>query len=116
MNPKRLNATDVATSWTDACRLGQLVPGRGVAVLLPDGRVLSAGGGRPKAKNGGANNSNCEIFEPPYLFKGNRPEVTQVPAKAGLGQQIEVTTPDAANIAQVTLVRLGSVRIERALR
>ncbi|MGD9507164.1 MAG: galactose oxidase-like domain-containing protein [Geminicoccaceae bacterium] len=79
------------------------------ALLLPDGRVLSAGGGRPKAKNGGANNSNCEIFEPPYLFKGTRPEVTQAPATAALGQQIEVTTPDAASIAQVTLVRLGSV-------
>ncbi|ORM25133.1 nitrite reductase small subunit NirD [Williamsia sp. 1135] len=34
-------ATDVATTWTDACRLGQLVPGRGVAVLLPGGEQVA---------------------------------------------------------------------------
>jgi hypothetical protein len=79
------------------------------ALLLPDGRVVSAGGGRPKAKNGGANNTNCEIFEPPYLFRGARPSVTDAPAKAALGAEIQVSTPDAAAIAQVTLVRLGSV-------
>ena len=33
-----------------------------VALLLPDGRVLSAGGD--------ANARNAEIFSPPYLFKG----------------------------------------------
>ena len=41
------------------------------ALLLPDGRVLSLGGGRPKAKNGGQHNKNAEIFEPPYLFAPN---------------------------------------------
>ena len=79
------------------------------SLLLPDGRVLSAGGGRPKAKNGGENNTSCEIFEPPYLFKGSRPTISNAPAKAGLGAQIQVGTPDAAQIVQVTLLRLGSV-------
>lgn len=79
------------------------------ALLLPDGRVIAAGGGRPKAKNGGDNNSNCEIFEPPYLFRGDRPSVTEAPSKAALGAEIQVSTADAAGIAQVTLLRLGSV-------
>lgn len=30
-------ATEVAATWTAACTLDTLVPGRGVAVLLPDG-------------------------------------------------------------------------------
>ena len=65
------------------------------ALLLPDGRVLSAGGGRPKAKNGGKHNTNVEIFEPPYLFRGPRPTVTDVPASAALGSEFSVATPDA---------------------
>lgn len=79
------------------------------ALLLPDGRVLSAGGGRPKAKNGGTNNLNAEIFSPPYLFKGPRPTVTAAPSAAALGEEIAIETPDAANIKLVTLLRLGSV-------
>ena len=78
------------------------------ALLLPDGRVLSAGGGRPKAKNGGVHNLNAEIFEPPYLFKGARPVVTAAPATAELGAQFDIQT-DPAGVAKVTLLRLGSV-------
>jgi len=84
------------------------------ALLLPDGRVLSAGGGRPKAKNGGQHNTNVEIFQPPYLFNSSgqlaaRPNVTSAPASASLGGSIQVKTPEAANIAKVTLLRLASV-------
>src|SRR6185369_6440754 len=45
------------------------------AVLLPDGRVMSAGGGRPHPI-GGSDNYNVEFFSPPYLFKGARPRIT----------------------------------------
>lgn len=34
-------ATEVAATWTAACTLDQLVPGRGVAVLLPDGEQVA---------------------------------------------------------------------------
>jgi hypothetical protein len=79
------------------------------AILLPDGRVLSAGGGRPKATNGGTNNQNVEIFSPPYLFKGPRPTIGSAPASLTYGQTFQVGTPDAASVARVTLVRLSSV-------
>jgi galactose oxidase-like protein/Kelch motif protein len=77
------------------------------ALLLPDGRVLSMGGGRPKAAHGGQNNTNGEIFSPPYLFKGPRPTITSAPASVGYGQTFTVQTPDAGGIAKVTLVRLS---------
>jgi len=79
------------------------------AVLLPDGRVLSAGGGRPSATSGGTDNWNAEIYSPPYLFKGARPIVSSAPTSLSYGQVFSAQTPDAANIADVTLIRLSSV-------
>ena len=51
------------------------------ALLLPDGRVLSAGGGKPPPTNGtGSDNYNVEIYSPPYLFTGVRPTIETSPA------------------------------------
>ncbi|WP_225411886.1 galactose oxidase-like domain-containing protein [Stigmatella hybrida] len=69
------------------------------ALLLPDGRVLSAGG------NG---ESSAEIFEPPYLFKGPRPTLTEAPDELLPGTAFQVRTPEAAQIKKVTLLALGS--------
>ena len=71
-----------------------------VAVLLPDGRIFSAGG------NG---YSQVEIYEPPYLFKGARPTITLAPASVSHGQTFFVETPQATDIAAVTWIRLPSV-------
>jgi len=77
------------------------------ALLLPDGSVLSAGGG----EGGGAagHHNNAEIYFPPYLFKGLRPTIESVPATVGYDETFLVTTPDAATIAKVSLIRLPSV-------
>jgi hypothetical protein len=78
------------------------------AILLQDGRVLSAGGGRPSA-TGTVDQENAEIFSPPYLFNGMRPTISSAPTgPVAYGQTFFVGTPDAASIAQVTLVRLSS--------
>lgn len=71
------------------------------ALLLPDGRVLTAGGINNFYKNG-------ETFSPPYLFKGPRPVISTVRASVGYNRQFFVGTPDTAGIARVTWVRLGS--------
>ncbi len=78
-----------------------------VALLLPDGRVLSAGGECNTAQ--GCNKNSAEIFSPPYLFKGPRPTIASAPASISGGQTFFVGTPDAANITQVTWIRLGAV-------
>jgi hypothetical protein len=74
------------------------------AVLLPDGRVLSAGGGR-----WGPDYPSAEFYSPPYLFKGPRPTISSAPATLSLGANFFVGTPDAAGISAVSLLRLGSV-------
>ena len=80
------------------------------AILLPDGRVISAGGGRP-----GTEYKNAEIFSPPYLFvsgggAATRPTIDSHLSKSVRpGSTIFVTTPDATNISDVTLIALSSV-------
>jgi galactose oxidase len=71
-----------------------------VAVLLPNGRVLSAGGNY---------SPNAEIYSPPYLFKGQRPAITSTPANVRYGQTFLIGTADSASIAKVTWIRLSSV-------
>ena len=73
-----------------------------IAVLLPDGRVLTAGGSASSETSG-------EFFSPPYLFNGPRPTITSAPAHVTYGQNFQVSTPDAASIKNVTWVRLSSV-------
>jgi hypothetical protein len=76
------------------------------ALLLPDGRVLVAGGGRDFPE---VDQLSAEIFSPPYLFKGPRPAITSAPTGIQYATAFSVATPDSARIASVSLVRLGSV-------
>lgn len=71
------------------------------ALLLADGRVLSAGGN--------VGGPNAQLFSPPYLFAGARPSIASAPASAGYGQTVFIGTPDAASITKVTLLREASV-------
>jgi hypothetical protein len=71
------------------------------ALLLPDGRVLSAGGN--------VGGPNAQLFSPPYLFAGARPAIASAPTSAGYGQTVFIGTPDAASISRVTFIHAGSV-------
>ena len=87
------------------------------ALLLPDGRVLSAGGGIcGTCDSVGYLAKNAEIYSPPYLFaqdgSGNpapRPTIASAPASVGYGAGFSVSSPQAASITKVALVRLGAV-------
>jgi len=70
------------------------------ALLLPDGRVLSA--------SGDASGASAEVFSPPYLFNGPQPVITSAPSSVQYGQSFFVSTPDAASISQVTWLALGA--------
>jgi hypothetical protein len=103
---------DPATErWTTLASMSVQRLYHSIALLLPDGRVLSAGGGEG---GGGIDQRNAEFFSPPYLFTADgspapRPVVTAAPPAVGWNQVFTVSTPQAASIRQVTLVRLGSV-------
>jgi len=73
------------------------------AVLLPDGRVLSAG-----SDAGIALEQTYEIYSPPYMFAPSRPVITRSPKIATYGKTFKVTTPQAAKITRVALIRAGA--------
>jgi len=73
------------------------------ALLLPDGRVLSAG------QNSGSLATYGEIFSPPYLFRGARPSITAAPPRTPYGQELEISTPDAGAISGVTVIKAGAM-------
>jgi hypothetical protein len=76
------------------------------AILLPDGRVMLAGGG---AFGNATNEKSAEIYSPPYLSKGPRPSISGGPSTLNYGQQFTLDTPDAGRIRSATMVRMGSV-------
>ena len=79
------------------------------ALLLPDGSVLTAGGGAP----GPVKNLNAEIYYPGYLFDATgqpavRPSIVSSDTLLYVNQQFVVTVGSADPISRVTLVRTGS--------
>ena len=79
-----------------------------VALLLPDGRVMSAGGGLCDCA---ADHPDLQLLSPPYLFNANgspatRPTLTSVPISAGYGSTLSVNTDGP--VTAFSLVRLGA--------
>ena len=80
-----------------------------VAVLLPDGRVFSGGGGlcgilydQPSRR--------ADLLSPPYLFNSDgslrtRPDITSAPTSAATGDTITVTT--GGPVSSFSMVRYG---------
>jgi hypothetical protein len=75
------------------------------SLLLPDGRVLHAGSGEGA---GAPDQKNAQIFTPPYLLLGPRPEVTSAPDEAGYGATFRLETAQADEIVKVSFIRLGA--------
>ncbi len=70
------------------------------AILLPDGRVLSAGGDfQPSG----------EIYSPPYLFRGPRPVIQSAPTTMAYGSGVELEFTSSTVSNTVALIRLSGV-------
>jgi Domain of unknown function (DUF1929)/Glyoxal oxidase N-terminus/Kelch motif len=94
---------DPATGqWTEMAAQAAERTYHSTALLLPDGRVMSAG------SDGGDMPRTIEYYSPPYLFKGNRPTIESAPSSVGYGKEFRIETPDAAGISTVALIRLGT--------
>jgi hypothetical protein len=72
------------------------------AVLLPDGRVLSAG------QTNGTSQTTIELYSPPYLFAGPRPVIGQAPTNISYGTSFDLATEDASTIDGIVLIRAST--------
>jgi galactose oxidase len=109
-DPAKGTWTQMASEAVDRCY-------HSTAVLLPDGRVFSGGGGEfapnsslPVPNDPSETHANAQIFSPPYLFKGARPIISKAPpTHVVYGESFDVETPAPNEISQVTWLRLSSV-------
>jgi hypothetical protein len=87
---------DPATGqWTLGPAQDELRTYHSTALLLPDGRVLSAG----DDGYGGSANDTAEIYEPPYLFRGPRPSISSAPDSVNYNETFTVETSSDATQA-----------------
>ena len=71
------------------------------ALLLPDGRVVTAGSNPDR----GDDELRLELYHPPYLFRGPRPLLDSTPAEWRYGTTVDVSTPSAMTLRWAHLIR-----------
>lgn len=107
---------DPATgTWTLLGSASRIRQYHSTAALLPDGRVITGGGGIcGDCMKYGYLEKNIEYFTPPYLYQKDgsgqlapRPVIATAPATVAINAPFAVTTPSATAIKKVALVGLG---------
>jgi hypothetical protein len=76
------------------------------AILLPDATVLLSQDDNNPSQ---ASTHQAQIYSPPYLFKGNRPQISSVPSGFGLGQTYSIKVNGNSNVVSAVLVAPGAV-------
>jgi galactose oxidase-like protein/Kelch motif protein len=90
-------------SWRTVAAMSEPRMYHSAALLLPDGRVLTAGG------DAGPEARTAQVYSPPYLFTGSRPAIASAPGELGYGGSFSVSTTNPSDIAGVALIRPSSV-------
>ena len=102
--PEMFNPENESQGWVNLPAATVPRVYHGTAVLLPDGSVWTAG----STPQEGLSELRIEIFRPSYFFSATaRPTISGAPTVGQYGASIIIPTPDAANIARVSLVKTG---------
>ena len=89
------------------------------ALLMPDASVLVVGGGADSPTSSlPLNNTNVEVYYPPYLFqaggqRAERPTLSSAPMSIEIGKTFTLGVGAQDQISRVTLVKTGSTTHSR---
>lgn len=103
-------ATD---AWTELAEMTVPRMYHSTALLLPDGRVLAGGHVplpvEPSLPYEQVQEKRLEVFEPPYLFRGERPVVWSTPEHVGYGAEFQARVDVAdGDLDSLVLVSPGA--------
>ncbi len=83
------------------------------ALLLPDGRLITLGSdplySDADNKVPGTFEQRIEIYSPPYLFKGDRPQIASGPVQVARGSTVWFGIPNVRGVKAARLVRPSAV-------
>jgi FtsP/CotA-like multicopper oxidase with cupredoxin domain len=91
-------------TWTVAAKASVPRMYHSIAMLLPDGRVITAGS-NPESADPGGGDLRLELYHPPYLFRGPRPFIQSVAQEWQYGATVEIHTPQAEDIQWAQIIR-----------
>jgi hypothetical protein len=103
--------------WTGLASASRIRQYHSTAILLPDGRVMTGGGGVcGRCMTVGYLEKNVEYYTPPYLYEKDgsgdlaaRPVIATAPAGVSINTNFTITSPQAAGVKKVALIGLGDV-------
>jgi hypothetical protein len=102
-------------TWHPAASASVVRMYHSVALLMPDGSVMTASGNPPPYGQRAPwqppqpnEELTIEMYSPPYLFASTAaPTIGQVTQEWGYGQTIDIPTPQAPNLLWCELIRAG---------
>lgn len=97
-------------SWTTTPPASVVRNYHSVALLLPNGLVLTAGSNINGSSGGDdVKEYRLETYSPWYDGDPDRPRITDSPPVLGYGESFQVSSPQASKITRIALMRCGSV-------
>ncbi len=95
-------------TWTNMAQHSIRRGYHSTALLLPDARVLCAGGEGMGGPGLYGESDEFEIWSPPYLFRTPRPVIQSMQSAAAYGQQVSIPYQSSIPVTHVVIHRTGS--------